>query len=563
MLIKKILINYKRNISFLFDDKHNTLLHLYTKKNEINNLEIILQVYIDILHYSNDFYIFLFSKNIDNKTVFNISIQNNNISITKLLFHQIEKELNSKNKEKHMNYIKDNIFHICAEYNQYYLIIFFYEKFKKYFKFFDISQIICTKYKDQMNPLHISCDKENKKILSLLIDLGGDINSKDTNNYTPLHHAVLSGNEKLTKYLLLRGANKFIKDWKNRTPYDLALSMNKKKLVNLLYHKNYCARKVCGGEIEPLTKTNNHCFLLISIFFTIILKLIIIFRFFFIFMAFYNFNSNYNKMHNNNKDNNNTFSNELSINNFFNCIDENCKFEKSIIFISLFTDFLVLLVIIIFKCSKNIFLEKKSKKEVKSLSTLYKNNENICVKCRIPITSSIKHCFICNRCINNWDHHCYWLNSCINDINYGKFKLFLFSALLFLISNFLFYIDLIFLFFNLKEPFFELIVNANNEILIYIFRIVCVIIDIYILVVILYSLIFIIIPIVKNIVTDSIDDNIDKINTELFENVLDDDNINTGKNVYYFYILSLYLYFNNLLLIINIINYFYIFLPLY
>ncbi len=418
LLIKKILINYKRNISFLFDDKHNTLLHLYTKKNEINNLEIILQVYIDILHYSNEFYIFLFSKNIDNKTVFNISIQNNNISITKLLFHQIEKELNSKNKEKHMNYIKDNIFHICAEYNQYYLIIFFYEKFKKYFKFFDISQIICTKYKDQMNPLHISCDKENKKILSLLIDLGGDINSKDTNNYTPLHHAVLSGNEKLTKYLLLRGANKFIKDWKNRTPYDLALSMNKKKLVNLLYHKNYCARKVCGGEIEPLTKTNNHCFLLISIFFTIILKLIIIFRFFFIFMAFYNFNSNYNKMHNNNKDNNNTFSNELSINNFFNCIDENCKFEKSIIFISLFTDFLVLLVIIIFKCSKNIFLEKKSKKEVKSLSTLYKNNENICVKCRIPITSSIKHCFICNRCINNWDHHCYWLNSCINDINY-------------------------------------------------------------------------------------------------------------------------------------------------
>ena len=113
-----------------------------------------------------------------------------------------------------------------------------------------------------MNPLHIACDKGNKTIVNLLIDLDGDINSKDINNYTPLHHAVMSRNEKLVKFLLLRGANKFMKDWKNRTPYDLALSMKEKKLINLLHHHNCCMRNIFGREIGPLTKTNNHCYLL-------------------------------------------------------------------------------------------------------------------------------------------------------------------------------------------------------------------------------------------------------------------------------------------------------------
>ena len=544
--IKNILNNYKRNISFIYDDKRNTLLHLYTQKNDINSLEIITKVYLDILHSSNNFYKFLLLKNIDNKSVFDLSIQYNYISIVKFLFLQIEKEKNIKIKRTYMNYFKDNIFHICAEYNRPYLIVFFYEKLKKFYKYFIIDQIVNTNYKDQMNPLHIACNKGYKKVLNLLIDLGADVNSMDVNKYTPLHHAVYSGNEKLAKILLLRGANKFIKDCNNKTPYDLALSLNNKNLINLLHHKNFCQKILYGNEIGPLNKKKNHIFLLISIIFTIIFKLIIIFRFFCVFnnitfnfffnksLSFFENNDNFGLIQNimYNDYINNTCTNELVLNNFFDCIDEECNFELIIFFITLTIDCFLLSVIIIFKCSNNIFLEKKSEREVESLSMLYENNDSICVKCRIPIDDSTKHCLICNRCIKNWDHHCYWLNSCINDHNYGKFKLFLFSVLLFLISSFLFYVDLLYLFFNLKDLFMEKIFNLTNEtIFCLIIKIIYIILNIYMVIIILYSLIFITIPLIKIFFFSSTDDDdIDDIKSELFINIIKDDIINTEDN---------------------------------
>ena len=63
LLIKNILINYKRNISTLYDDRKNTLLHIYVQKNNIEVIKIILKVYSDILHYSReDYYEFIFKK---------------------------------------------------------------------------------------------------------------------------------------------------------------------------------------------------------------------------------------------------------------------------------------------------------------------------------------------------------------------------------------------------------------------------------------------------------------------------------------------------------------------
>ena len=99
LLIKNILNNYKRNISLLYDDKNNTLLHIYVMKNDINYLELILLIYTNELKLSENFYNFLFSKNIENKTVFDIAIENNYISIVKLLYIQIEKGNNIKEKK--------------------------------------------------------------------------------------------------------------------------------------------------------------------------------------------------------------------------------------------------------------------------------------------------------------------------------------------------------------------------------------------------------------------------------------------------------------------------------
>ena len=223
ILIKKILLNYKRNIATLYDDKNNTLLHLYVEDNNIEAIKIILYLYSDILHFSEEFYNFLFIKNIDNKTIFDITIQNNYISIMKLLFVQIENEQNNKNKKKYMDYFKDNIFYKCIEYEQCNMILFFYEKLNEFYNYFDFALINNSNYDNQMSPLHIACKKGNKKIINILLDLGCDINSKDIKGYTPLFYAVISKNENLVKTLILRGANKFIKDLNNQTPYDLAV----------------------------------------------------------------------------------------------------------------------------------------------------------------------------------------------------------------------------------------------------------------------------------------------------------------------------------------------------
>ena len=379
----------------------------------------------------------LFLKNIDNKTVFDIAIQNNYIFTIKILFKQIEED-NNKVKRRYMNYLKNNIFHKCTEYGQCYMVLFFYEKLNNFFKNFNLNKINSKNYKDQMNPLHIACYKGNKKIIKILLDLGIDINSKDTNGYTPLFYAIISKNENLVKMLILRGANKFIKDINNRTPYDIAVSMNEYNLVNLLYHRNFCQRQFCGDEITPLVKTKNHFFLLFGLFFTVFIKLIIIFRFICVFnnIKFDFFSKMYNNfyitLYTNENDNyiNNTLTYDIKY--FLNCIDYGCEIEVGIIFFTLIIDFFLLIIIIISKFTKkNIFLEKNYGKDIE-LTSLYENNKNICVKCRISINSSTTHCLICNRCVNNWDHHCYWLNSCVNDKNYIIFQLFLFRLYYFL-----------------------------------------------------------------------------------------------------------------------------------
>jgi ankyrin repeat protein len=508
--IKNILINYKNDITLLRDDKKNTLLHIYVELGDISSIKIILEVYIQILNFSKTFYDFLFLKNIENKNVFDIAVKKGDANNIKLLYELIENENKCLNKKEYMNYFYNNIFHIAANFNKVFPILFFYEKLKPFYKFFNKGYILNSheSNKNKMTPIHCSCKNKNVKIVDLFIDLGADIDAQDIKGRTPLHYAVINNDERMVKHLLLRGANKFIKDENKLSPYDLAFSLGDKNLVKILYHKNCCQKQFCEDEIGPLSKKNNSIILLIGLLFTIFIKLLIIFRFTFVlngieldFKEIFALTNDFNNTNNNTESIN---EKSLYLGDFFSCLDLNCRIEEGLIFFTLLIDLLLLLIFIIFKCSKEIYIMKNIESEDNTLFSLYEKNENICVKCRIIINDKIQHCLICDRCVENWDHHCYWLNTCINDKNYTKFHAFVVFTILFLFFNLLFYITCLYLLLSSKEIFVQEIFNLEYDSFPFlVIKIIIIVLGVYLIFVFSYSLIFIALPIIKYLISKS------------------------------------------------------------
>ena len=496
-IIKNILLGYNNNIKYLIDDKKNTLLHIYVKESILSNIKLIVESYLDILNDTNDLYEMLFFKNIDNLNVFELSVIYENFNIIKYLFGILKNENNINEFKKHIDYLIKNIFNIAVKQNKYFSIIYFYEQLQKYS---NKNVIDIPDDENQITPLHISCNIGNKNIMDLLLNLGADINYRDKKGYTPLHYAVLSENEIIIKKLIIRGANKFIKDNNNMFPYDLCEINGNNHLKNLLFRQNCLKRIFIGDKIMPILKNNKskfknfyNYFLISFNLFLISIKSIILFVLY-LYLNSKSINSlNFAKF-NNTKENEN-LSKIDSLNDFFTCINDNCKIEFSIIIISFIIDILLFEFLMVFKCFSNkIYLEKKSSSEVESLAQLYELNKNICVNCRIATNKKINHCLICERCVQNWDHHCFWLNVCINDENYLKFKIFIVLLILFLFLNTIFFIDLIHLVYSFTDVFVERVINIQ------IFtKIIITIISSYLALCCLYAIIFMLIPTVKNL----------------------------------------------------------------
>lgn len=51
-----------------------------------------------------------------------------------------------------------------------------------------------------------------------------------------------------------------------------------------------------------------------------------------------------------------------------------------------------------------------------------------CFLCDVKVGPKVKHCGICNKCVDNFDHHCNWLNNCVGDRNYWYFLVTCLSA---------------------------------------------------------------------------------------------------------------------------------------
>lgn len=44
-----------------------------------------------------------------------------------------------------------------------------------------------------------------------------------------------------------------------------------------------------------------------------------------------------------------------------------------------------------------------------------------CQSCHAWVRLDSKHCWMCNKCVSNFDHHCPWLNTCVGTKNYAFF----------------------------------------------------------------------------------------------------------------------------------------------
>ncbi|XP_038125358.1 palmitoyltransferase ZDHHC11 isoform X1 [Cyprinodon tularosa] len=53
-----------------------------------------------------------------------------------------------------------------------------------------------------------------------------------------------------------------------------------------------------------------------------------------------------------------------------------------------------------------------------------------CYLCDVNVGPKVKHCGVCNKCVEGFDHHCKWLNTCVGQRNYWFFFAALISAIL-------------------------------------------------------------------------------------------------------------------------------------
>ena len=233
---------------------------------------------------------------------------------------------------------------------------------------------------------HWACYYASEKVINFFLnDIKFNINIKNKEGFTPLQYYILSKNTKSFKKFILRGADPYIKNKEGENSFDIVNKkykndINKNNIINILKKKYYINLK----------------FFIFIIFHFLYPFIIIIFEFPFI------------------------------------NIKENKFFITFIIYI--IWTFLIWLYIIYFIQKDPGYIKSNFKNFLLNLiekgneyNLLEENNEIIdiskyCIKCKIEKDYHIKHCFFCDKCINEFDHHCYWVKKCVGKNNKEDFN---------------------------------------------------------------------------------------------------------------------------------------------
>ena len=395
------LFSTKENLFEIKNKYGNTLSQYYLSSGKIFlSLEIVkiyYKIYKDQSEYEKDFMNWLINDNTDGKNIFEIGIEIQSspkdiIYFYKQLFETIENFKNNYIIYRILEKRKENIFILSIKEDKYFLLLFLYEKIKKYYP---SSNPLNIKNKLGLAPLHFSCYYLSREITDMLLISGCDVNIEDNRQNIPLHFAVKGGDLSIVKKLIFYEGNKEKLNNEKLTPSDYAKKYGNSAMINLFTKNPF-------NKIVPLKDKKFD-------------KLFIVFLFGCVLVKYGIYNS----------------------------------FWKSFI-----SDFLCLIsfLYIIIK-SKNYYLfnyedNKKDSTDITYESLFEQCNYNknkikkICSKCKIIKKFGTIHCIVCDSCVENFDHHCYWINKCINSKIIPEFITFLIITLICLVINlYVFYFE--------------------------------------------------------------------------------------------------------------------------
>ena len=341
---------------------------------------------------------FINDKTNEGLTALHYAANKGNIPLLKLLID------NGANVDAVTNLGK-NLMHMAAEGNQPSMLIYLITEQHQSAQSVD---------ENGSTPLHWACYSGSEEAVNFLLNLNANINEQDKEKFTPLHLAANEGRENIVLKLLQKNADKYLTNNKGELPLDLARKKNHKRIEKILGEDDYnplFSLQLPNYYIQPKDIYKKFIILMI------VIPEIVIYLFILPYLEGY-------------------------IPTYINIP----SFILSLLFFFIFI-------------GKDPGYKKNSQMEKDARGKyplIIKVNEgidvrNYCSKCYIQQSYNIKHCFICDKCVEEFSHHCFWINKCIAKGNKALYIIFIFFSLLY--SNYSLFICLQLLWDDVNLPY--------------------------------------------------------------------------------------------------------------
>lgn len=394
------IISYLRDKSYqiweIKDEDGLTILH---KSCFLNNTSLSLTIIRETkkrLGANQTFNAFINSRTEQGLTPLHYTAYTGNLEVSKYLI-QNGADVNA------VTNLGKNIIHLSAEGNHPTFMIYYLYK-----KVIDIS----TQDYNKSTPLHWACYSGASDSVKFLIGLNAEVNAMDKNELTPLHLAVLHNRKDIVIKLLQNGAIKDMTNTRGETPKYLAWKKKFKDIYNILDKKEFYP--LWSIEEPYIFIEPNDIYKKYIIFMFVFQELFIIIMILPFLRDAY----------------------DIVLNNILFALD------------------ILLLIILIKKdpgYTKKDFKKRKDYSSIMSykypLMNFIEKNIDIrtyCPKCFVLVLKGVKHCIICNKCVEGFSHHCFWINKCIGKRNILVYTIFICVTIAFALDSI--YISLLSLF---------------------------------------------------------------------------------------------------------------------